>query len=70
MVYTCMRHGEFDPPAMNPYTKLDMSQVQSDTHRQLAITTAINTFVLLKNNNNVLPIKTQMKTIAVSIATF
>ncbi|XP_046354046.2 probable beta-D-xylosidase 2 [Haliotis rufescens] len=50
-----MRLGEFDPPEMNQYTKLNMSIVQSEAHRNLAVEAAMKTFVLLKNQN-VLPL--------------
>ncbi|KAK6171513.1 hypothetical protein SNE40_019688 [Patella caerulea] len=56
--YTRMKLGEFDPPEMNPYKQLNLSVVQSQEHRQLAIQTAMKTFVLLKNLNNFLPTKT------------
>ncbi len=56
LFYTRMRHGEFDPVAMNPYNKLNISEIQSQAHRELAITAAVKSFVLLKNDNNVLPI--------------
>ncbi|XP_046550190.1 probable beta-D-xylosidase 2 [Haliotis rubra] len=52
-----MRLGEFDPPEMNQYTKLNVSIVQSEAQRNLSVEAALKTFVLLKNENNVLPIK-------------
>ncbi|XP_046550186.1 probable beta-D-xylosidase 2 [Haliotis rubra] len=52
-----MRLGEFDPPGMNQYTKLNVSIVQGEAHRNLSVEAALKTFVLLKNENNVLPIK-------------
>ncbi|XP_067675028.1 uncharacterized protein [Haliotis asinina] len=52
-----MRLGEFDPPEMNQYTKLNVSIVQSEIHRNLSVEAALKTFVLLKNENSVLPIK-------------
>ena len=55
-MYTRLRLGEFDPPAMNPYTSINMSVVQSSAHRQLAITAAMKSFVLLKNDKNILPL--------------
>ncbi|KAK6187931.1 hypothetical protein SNE40_005850 [Patella caerulea] len=59
--YTRMRLGEFDPPEMNPYKQLNASSVvQSPEHRQLAIQTAMKTLVLLKNDNNFLPIGTSI----------
>ncbi|XP_071113488.1 uncharacterized protein [Haliotis cracherodii] len=52
-----MRLGEFDPPEMNQYTKLNISIVQGEAHRNLAVEAALKTFVLLKNQDNVLPLK-------------
>jgi len=52
-----MRLGEFDPGGMNPYKDLSMDNVCSDEHKQVAINAAIQTFVLLKNENNILPLK-------------
>ena len=62
-----MRLGEFDPPDMVPYNKIDMSVVQSPEHQELAIKTAMRTFVLLKNDKNILPLKQKFKTLGVSI---
>ncbi|XP_069126379.1 uncharacterized protein [Argopecten irradians] len=55
LFYTRMRLGEFDPPSVNPYTYLDLSYIQSPNHRQIALTAAMKSFVLLKNTNNLLP---------------
>ncbi|XP_046577964.1 LOW QUALITY PROTEIN: probable beta-D-xylosidase 7 [Haliotis rubra] len=57
LFYTRMRLGEFDPPEMNPYSKLDLSVIESEAHQMLAIDAAMKTFVLLKNEGNVLPLK-------------
>ncbi|KAK3600409.1 hypothetical protein CHS0354_026642 [Potamilus streckersoni] len=56
LFYTRMRLGEFDPPAMNPYSQYNLSYIQSPEHRQLAVNAAMKTFVLLKNDNNLLPL--------------
>ncbi|KAM4700600.1 uncharacterized protein O3C94_001691 isoform 2-T2 [Discoglossus pictus] len=56
LFYTRMRLGEFDPPDMNPYSSLDLSVVQSQEHRDLAVEAAIKSFVLLKNNKDILPL--------------
>ncbi|XP_050390278.1 uncharacterized protein LOC126809651 [Patella vulgata] len=56
MWYTRMRLGEFDPPEMNPYKEYNVSVVQSPEHRQLALDSAMKTFVLLKNQNSFLPL--------------
>ena len=52
-----MRLGEFDPVEMNPYKELDLSQVASSKHRQLSLEAAMKSFVLLKNENQLLPLK-------------
>ncbi|XP_067673894.1 uncharacterized protein [Haliotis asinina] len=57
LFYTRMRLGEFDPPEMNPYSKLDLSVIESEAHQVLAIDAAMKTFVLLKNEENLLPLK-------------
>ena len=67
LFYTRMRLGEFDPPSMNPYMKLNLSNVQSEAHRKLSVELATKTFVLLKNAGNILPMKGGLGKIAVSI---
>ncbi|XP_070805536.1 uncharacterized protein [Pituophis catenifer annectens] len=65
---TRLRLGEFDPPAMNPYNALGVEVVQSEAHRSLALQAALQSFVLLKNRNEMLPFKEEYllrKTIAV-----
>ncbi|XP_046328654.2 probable beta-D-xylosidase 5 [Haliotis rufescens] len=57
LFYTRMRLGEFDPPEMNPYSKLDLSVIESEAHQMLAIEAAMKTFVLLKNEGHILPLK-------------
>ena len=52
-----MRLGEFDPPEMNPYRQLNMSVVASPEHSRLSQEAAEKSFVLLKNDNNLLPLK-------------
>lgn len=50
------RVGLFDPPEMVPYTKLPYSLIGSPEHRRLALKTARESIVLLKNTG-VLPIE-------------
>ncbi|XP_073418876.1 uncharacterized protein [Dendrobates tinctorius] len=59
LFYTRMRLGEFDPPDMNPYSSLDLSSVQSQEHRDLAVEAAIKSFILLKNIGDTLPMDLQ-----------
>ena len=67
LFYTRMRLGEFDPPDMVPYNKINTSVIQSPEHQELAIKTAMRTFVLMKNKGNILPLKQKFKTLGVSI---
>ena len=60
-----MKLGMFDPPQMVKYTQVPDSELDSDANRQLALQTARESMVLLKNDG-VLPLKAgQVKTIAV-----
>ncbi|KAK7108540.1 uncharacterized protein [Littorina saxatilis] len=53
---TRMRLGEFDPPEMNPYSKLSSADVETPKHLALAVESAMKSYVLLKNNG-VLPLQ-------------
>ena len=57
--------GMFDPPEMVEYTKIPYSIVDSKEHKELALETARESIVLLKNENNLLPLKKDLGTIAV-----
>ncbi|NXJ13842.1 BXL6 xylosidase, partial [Odontophorus gujanensis] len=57
LFYTRLRLGEFDPPTMNPYNALELSVVQSPEHRNLSLEAAIKSFVLLKNQQDTLPLR-------------
>ena len=50
------RLGMFDPASMNPYARIPMSQDDSPAHRALALKMARESMVLLKNENNFLPL--------------
>jgi len=56
LMRTRFKLGMFDPPEDVPYANIPMSVVNSDAHKQLALETATKSLVLLKNDNNVLPI--------------
>ena len=62
-----MRHGEFDPPEMNPYSNISMDVIQSEDHRTLAINAAKMSFVLLKNEKKFLPIRKKYKKVTVGV---
>ena len=59
------RLGMFDPPSMVPYAKIPFSANDSEAHRQLSLETARESIVLLKNENNTLPLRKDLKSIAV-----
>jgi beta-glucosidase len=51
-----MKLGMFDPPEVDPYSKIDANELDSAEHRALALTLANESMVLLKNDG-VLPLK-------------
>jgi beta-glucosidase len=57
--------GMFDPPEMVPFNKINMSSVDSKEHKNLALQTARESIVLLKNDINLLPLSKNIKSIAV-----
>lgn len=57
--------GMFDPDNMNPYSKIPGSVVDCQKHRDHALKVAQEGIVLLKNQNNILPLSKDIKTIAV-----
>ncbi len=54
---TRFKLGMFDPPADVPYAAIPLSVVNSPEHRQLAYEAAVKSIVLLKNKDNILPIR-------------
>jgi beta-glucosidase len=59
------RLGMFDPPEIVPYSKIPFSANDSIEHRRLALDAARESIVLLKNENNTLPLSKNIKTLAV-----
>jgi len=57
--------GMFDPPEMVPFSKLNLDVVDSKKHKEIALQTARESIVLLKNENNLLPLNKNIKSIAV-----
>lgn len=60
---TRFKLGMFDPPEEVPFASIPLDIVASPEHRQLAYQTAVESIVLLKNKNNILPIKPETKKI-------
>jgi beta-glucosidase len=50
------RLGEFDPPGRNPYASITPAVIDSPAHRALARKAADEQIVLLRNENNALPL--------------
>jgi len=61
LLRTRFKLGLFDPAAMNPYSKIPAAVIGSQEHRQLARKAAVESIVMLKNTNNVLPLQRDMK---------
>jgi beta-glucosidase len=59
------RLGMFDPPDAVPFSKIPFAVNDSATNRELARKAAQESIVLLKNDNNILPLKKDLNTIAV-----
>jgi beta-glucosidase len=60
------RLGEFDPPAIVPFSKIPPSVICCLKHRELSLQTARESIVLLQNLDRLLPLeKSKLKTLAV-----
>ncbi len=59
------RLGMFDPPEQVKYAQISYEVNDSKKNRDLALKAAKKTMVLLKNENNLLPLKKDLNTIAV-----
>jgi len=57
--------GMFDPPGLVPWSNLGASANNTSAHRELALRTARESLVLLKNDNHFLPLKKVYRRIAV-----
>ncbi|MGB5894260.1 MAG: glycoside hydrolase family 3 C-terminal domain-containing protein, partial [Ignavibacteriaceae bacterium] len=60
-----LKLGMFDPPEMVPYSSLPVEAIDSDKNKSIAFQMARESIVLLKNENNLLPLSKDIKTIAV-----
>ena len=57
--------GMFDPEDQVPFTQIPYSVVNSEKHKKTAENAARKSMVLLKNNNHLLPLSKDLKTLAV-----
>ncbi|MEO7049036.1 MAG: glycoside hydrolase family 3 C-terminal domain-containing protein, partial [Ferruginibacter sp.] len=60
-----MRLGMFDPPSMVTYAQTPDSILETASHKALALKMARESIVLLKNDDNTLPLRKTIKKIAV-----
>jgi beta-glucosidase len=60
---TRFKLGMFDPPAEVPYAAIPTSIIGCPEHRRLAYEAAVKSIVLLKNKDNILPIREQTQRI-------
>ncbi len=66
LMMTRMKLGMFDKPENVPYSSIPYGVVDCDEHNRLALESAKDTLVLLKNKDNILPLnKDKIKSIAV-----
>lgn len=60
-----MKLGQFDPQEDVPYSKIPHTVVDSEEHQAEALNAARKSMVLLKNENNILPLSKEVKRVAV-----
>lgn len=60
-----MRLGMFDPPSRVPFAQIPYSVVDQPAHRELAREVTRQSMVLLKNQGGVLPLRRDLRTLAV-----
>jgi len=66
LMATRIKLGMFDPESGNPYALIPYSVVDCDEHRALSLDAAKRTLVLLKNEDNLLPLdRSKIRTIAI-----
>ena len=63
---TRFKLGMFDPPEAVPFSSISTTVVSSEAHRALAYRAATESLVLLKNKNNILPIRPETRKIFVT----
>ncbi|MCL2808465.1 MAG: glycoside hydrolase family 3 C-terminal domain-containing protein [Treponema sp.] len=66
LLRTRFKLGMFNPPNKSKYGKLNRKIINCDKHRKLALKAAQKSIVLLKNDNNILPLDSSPKKIVVT----
>jgi beta-glucosidase len=59
-----MKLGMFDPPELVPFSRIPDSVIDSPAHRQIALRAARESIVLLKNQNELLPLGKSIRSLA------
>ncbi len=65
LMRTRFRLGMFDPPELVKYAQTPYTENDSPAHRALSLRTSRESIVLLKNDGDALPLKKELKTLAV-----
>jgi beta-glucosidase len=65
LLRTKFKLGMFDPPEKSKWAKLDRKIINCEKHRKLALNAAEKSIVLLKNDDNLLPLDSNPKKIVV-----
>ena len=65
LIMARMKLGEFDLQDDVPYSKIPVSVVDGKEHQAIALDAAHKSMVLLKNENNILPLSNKIKRVAV-----
>ncbi|MGD9159771.1 MAG: glycoside hydrolase family 3 C-terminal domain-containing protein [Desulfobacteraceae bacterium] len=65
LLNTRFKLGMFDPPEMVPYAQIPYEKNNASEHGRLALETARQSIVLLKNENSLLPLSKSLKKVAV-----
>ena len=60
-----MKLGEFEQPGSVPFDTISLNMLESQPHQELALVVARQSMVLLKNKDNILPLSTSIKRLAV-----
>eukprot|EP00118_Oscarella_pearsei_P025144 m.307605 g.307605 ORF g.307605 m.307605 type:complete len:786 (+) comp42516_c0_seq1:80-2437(+) len=63
--YWRIRLGDFDPPSMVPYQSIGGDHLNTEENQQLNLLSARKSIVLLKNEDGTLPLKANLKKVAV-----
>jgi len=66
LLRTRFKLGMFDPPGSGKYGKLGREVINCEKHKNLALKAAQKSIVLLKNDNNILPLDSTPKSITVT----